>query len=192
MKVKLALLCGLALFGANALACYTVYDRNDRVIYQGVEPPVDMSLPLHQTLGRTHPGAHMVFDLSTRCTPVSLAQVPRPTTGDVPPGTIRMERTGRVMTPNSSAPLFTDMQTARSNNLPHTQVAANIAMVPGHAAARLDLPTFTVIPSDTAVARAGQPDTRAMGAGPARHQTVITELRDGSTIVQRASAAVRQ
>jgi hypothetical protein len=189
MKLKLALFCGLALAGVNAMACYTVYDRNDRVIYQGTETPVDMSLQLHETLGQRFPGAHMVFDLSTNCTPVRLSQVARPVSGDVPPGTIRMEGTGRSVKPSSSAPLLTDVSTAQRQNLPHTVMGGNIAMVPAQVAARLDLPTFTVIPADVAVARAPAPvDTRAMGAGPAtQQQTVITEMRDGSTMMQRGN-----
>ena len=189
MKLKLALLCGLALASVNAMACYTVYDRSDRVIYQGIEPPVDMSLPLHQTLGRRFPGAHMVFDLSTNCAPVPLAQVPRPTTGDVPAGTIRMERTGRMVVPSSSGPLLTDVSTAQRQNLPHSAVAGNIVVVPAQVAARLDLPTFSVIPAEVPVARApASLDTRSMGAGPAqlqKQQTVITEMRDGTTVIQR-------
>ena len=195
MKLKHAILCGLALASANAMACYTVYDARDRVIYQGVAAPVDMSMQLREALvARGYaPGSRMEFDLSTSCTPVNLAQVARPTTGDVPPGTIRMERSGKKITPNSSAPLLTDRATAQRAQLPHTVVAGDIVVVPAQVAARLDLPTFTVVPADTvALAAARGPDTRAMGAGPARHNTVITEMRDGSrTIQQGSNAAVR-
>lgn len=193
MKLKLAMLCGLALASVNAMACYTVYDRNDRVIYRGAEAPVDMSLPLHQTLGQRHPGAHMVFDLATSCPPVALAQVARPATNDVPAGTIRMERTGRQATPNSAAPLITDRATAQRNHLPHSTMAGNIVVVPAQHVAKVDLPTFTVIPADTAVARApASPDTSMMGAGPAPRRAypangTITEMRDGSTHVQRGA-----
>jgi len=187
MKARFALFCGLVLTGANALAaCYTVYDARDRVIYQGVEAPVDMSLPLHETLGRRLPGAHMVFDTSTTCTPVALPQVARSSAPDAAPNTIRRERPGRIISPNSSAPLLTDVVTAERRGLPHTVVAGNIAVVPARAAARVDLPTFTVVPSDTALARApAAPDTTALGAGPAPRGAVITELRDGSTVIQR-------
>jgi hypothetical protein len=196
MKIKLALFCGLALAGANAMACYTVYDNSNRVIYQGLEAPVDMSLPIHQTLGARFPGAHMVFDQSTNCTPVRLAQVARPTARDVAPGTIRMERTGREVKPTSASPLFTDIDTAQRQNLPHTVVASNVVMVPPSAAARASIPSLTVIPADTALASArqaqmdatvmaGAPNTATMGAGPARQETVITEMRDGSTVVQQ-------
>lgn len=199
MKTKLALFCGLALAGANAMACFTVYDASSRVIYQGVESPVDMSQPLHQTLGRRFPGAHMVFDQSADCTPVGLAQVARPTGRDVPAGTIRME-SGRRATPGGSSTLFTDRDTAARQGLPHTVVAGDVVKVPASiAAARASIPSMTVIPADVAVASArpapmdtrmmaGSPDTATMGAGPSNANTVITEMRNGTTVVQRGGS----
>jgi hypothetical protein len=185
MKLKIGLLCALLLAGGQALACYTVYDGSGRVVYRGADAPVDMSLPLHQALAQRFPGgSSLVFDQQANCTPVGLAQVARPTGAMVPVNTIRMERSGRTLSPTSSAPLLTDRHTAARLNLPHTVMAGNIVMVPAHAAARVDLPTFTVIPADQAVARA--PNTSAMGAGPARGDTVITEMRDPPmTIIQR-------
>jgi len=191
MKLKIALLGGLLLCAANAMACYTVYDASNRVVYRGAQTPVDMSLPLHQALGQRFPaGASMVFDQGANCTPVSIAQVVRPTGPMAPPNTIRMERTGRTISPTSDAsPLLTDRETAQRHHLQHTVLAGNIVMVPAHAAARLDLPTYTVIPADTALARAASVDTSAMGAGPARPETVITEMRDPPmTIIQRGKS----
>lgn len=188
MKAKLGVLCGLLLAGANAMACYTVYDAAGRVTYRGMEAPVDMSLPLHQAVSERFPaGSSVVFDQGTTCTPVGLAQVARPTGPMVPVNTIRMERTGRQASPSSSAPLLTDRQTAQRQGLPHTVVAGDIVVVPASAAARVDLPTFTVVPADTALARAPAVDTRMLGAGPARSQgTVITEMRNPPmTIVER-------
>lgn len=76
MKLKIAALCALSFAAFNASACFTVYDRTARVIYQGLQTPVDMSRQFHETLGRTHPGAHLVFDDSvTGCTPISLQPV---------------------------------------------------------------------------------------------------------------------
>ena len=51
MKLKIALLAGLTLAGANAMACYTVYDATNRVVFQSTSAPVDMSQPLHVALG---------------------------------------------------------------------------------------------------------------------------------------------
>jgi hypothetical protein len=85
MKSKLGVLFGLLLASANAMACYTVYDGNNRVVYRGLQAPVDMSLPLHQALeGRFPPGASLVFDQSPVCSPVGIAQVARPTGPMVP------------------------------------------------------------------------------------------------------------
>jgi hypothetical protein len=187
MKFKLGVLAGLLLAGANAMACYTVYDANNRVIYRGVDAPVDMSLPLHEAMaGRFPGGSSMVFDQTNSCSPVNLAQVARPAGGMVPPNTIRMESTGRQASPSSASPLLTDRETAQRQGLPHTVVAGDIVVVPAAAAARVNLSTFNVIPQDVAMARAAVPNTAAMGAGPARQQTVITEMRDPPmTVIQR-------
>lgn len=190
MKLKLGVLCGLLLAGANAMACYTVYDANNRVVYRGVDAPVDMSLPLHQALAGSFPaGSSLVFDQAATCTPVNLAQVARPTGPMVPVNTIRMERTGRQLSPSSAAPLLTDRETALRQGLPHTTVSGDVVLVPAQAAARAHIPTFSVIPSDTAVARAPSVNTSAMGAGPARDETVITEMRNPPvTIIQRGGS----
>lgn len=191
MKLKIALLAGLALAGANAMACYTVYDASNRVVFQSTEAPVDMSQPLHAALERRFaPGSSMVFNQGATCTPVTLAQVARPAGGIIPANTIRMERSGKQMSPSSGAPLLTDRMTAERQGLPHTVVAGDIVMVQGAAAARAtaNMPTFTVVPADTALARAPEgPDTRMMGGAPApsRPQTVITEMRDGNVLIER-------
>lgn len=194
MKLKIALLAMLALSGANAMACYTVYDSSNRVIFQGAQAPVDMSQPLHTALARRFPpGASMVFNQGASCTPVTIAQVARPTAGPVPVNTIRMERSS-LPSPSSQSPLLTDRVTAERQHLPHTVVAGNIVVVPASAAARVDLPTFTVIPADTALARAPAPNTTMMGAGPAPSRgTVITEMRDPPvTITQQGDKVTVQ
>src|SRR5215217_191207 len=107
MKWKLGLLCGLMLAGANAMACYTVYDTNNRVVYRGTETPVDMSVPLHQALRARYPaGSSLVFDQTQACAPVGMAEVARPAGGMVPVNTIRREGSGRQASPSSSAPLL--------------------------------------------------------------------------------------
>ncbi len=63
------LLCSVAcaVTALPALACFTVYDRANRVVYNAQTPPVDMRYPIHQTLPRVFPGGHMVFGDSTDC-----------------------------------------------------------------------------------------------------------------------------
>jgi hypothetical protein len=67
MKLKLALLCAIGLASANAMACYTVYDSANQVVYNAQTAPVDMSRPLHETVPVAFPGGTMVFDLGTDC-----------------------------------------------------------------------------------------------------------------------------
>lgn len=74
MKLKVAVLCALSFAAFNASACFTLYDRNSRVIYQGLETPIDMRPQFHQVLDRTHPGGHLVFDDSNVCPPIALVQ----------------------------------------------------------------------------------------------------------------------
>lgn len=59
-----------------ALACYTVYDRNNHIVYNAQTAPVDMRMQIHETLPRVFPGAHMVFDDSTDC-PITQERAPR-------------------------------------------------------------------------------------------------------------------
>jgi hypothetical protein len=53
-----------ALFGSQALACYTVYNRANQVIYQAMAAPVDMRYQIHQTLPAVFPGGHLVFSVA--------------------------------------------------------------------------------------------------------------------------------
>lgn len=50
-----ALMAGLSSQAATA-ACYVVYGPDQEVIYRSMEPPVDLSRPLHETLPRVAPG----------------------------------------------------------------------------------------------------------------------------------------
>lgn len=90
MKLKHLGALVLGLMAANAMACYTVYDRNNRVAYQGEEPPVDMSLPLHRALQARFPGGHMVFEQTADCRPIGLAELARPLGPAVAPNTVVM------------------------------------------------------------------------------------------------------
>jgi hypothetical protein len=189
MKFKLALLAGLAIAGTNAFACYTVYDANNRVIYHGEQAPVDMSRPLHETLGRSNPGAQMVFDQGSTCparatdtAPVARAQAPVNTAamGAGPAGGPSAAAPRAQLA--SNGPLLTDRRTAQNLNLPHTVVAGEIVMVPPQYAARVNRPAVNVIPATAFVgtSTADTVNTSAMGAPAARSNIVITEQRNGT------------
>ncbi len=84
-----ALLCALAVPQALA-SCYVIYDANDQVLYRSVEPPVDLSLPLHQALPQVAPGGRLVFTLSNHGCEASINRLtpkmalPAPAAGTVP------------------------------------------------------------------------------------------------------------
>jgi len=73
----------LSLASVQAMAqCYTVYDRDERVVYQGRESPVDMSRPLHETVPGLFPGGHLVLDNFTQdCGAVRPTMAMVPTAG---------------------------------------------------------------------------------------------------------------
>jgi hypothetical protein len=134
MKFQQALLaCLLGLAVPQALACYTVYDRNGRVVYNGEAPPVDMSRPLHETLPDRFPGGHMVFDAQAWCdsiTPMS-----------------------PVVAGRGGTPLLTDRRTAQAMNVPYTMLPGGIALVQAHNAAPVR-PGVTVVPAEALAASA--------------------------------------
>ena len=111
MKIRLAVLAAACCAAAPALACFTVYDRSNNVLYNAQVPPVDMSRPLHETLPQKFPGGQMVFDQSVNCPIVQAA------------GQLRAAPTA----PGRS-PLLTDVATARSLGLKHTVIADGVAM----------------------------------------------------------------
>lgn len=226
MKFRLALIGSLALAAANAMACYTVYDGANRVMYQGAEPPVDMSQPLHTALQRRYPGGHMVFEQGAECVPVPFANLSRPAGPAIPRNTVVLgalpntavmggppntavmgagpaaprPAVARAAAPRrapSTSPLLTDVRTARAMGLPYQPLQDGIVVVPAAAAARVDLPTMTVIPADRSAqiaAATSVPDTRSMGAGPARAaNTVITELHNPPvTVIQQGRTVTLQ
>jgi hypothetical protein len=128
----------LAAASFNAAACYTVYDRANRILYQGEEAPVDMSRPIHETLPARYPGGQLVFDNQTECAAIDLRS---PTV---------------AYSDRLRSPLLTDAGTARAMHAPYKLVEANVALVQPTDARMA--PGLTIIP----------PDTTAMGAGRAR------------------------
>ena len=73
MKTALKFALGVSLPGllsSQALACYTVYNRSDQVVYLAAAAPVDMRYPLHQTLPAVFPGGHLVFSVTDTACPL--------------------------------------------------------------------------------------------------------------------------
>ena len=143
MKLSHAALAAMLLVaGGQAMACYQVFDANNRTVYSGMEAPVDMSRPLHETLPARFPGATMVFD-NNEC----------PTQGRL-----------RVASSTGRSPLLTDKRTAESMGLPHTDLGNGVSMI----RERPDTMRAGVTISESGLPR--DDDTRAMGAGPAQPQ----------------------
>jgi hypothetical protein len=139
IHLKYLLLCPLlAVASFNATACYTVYDRANRIVYQGEEAPVDMSRPIHETLPARYPGGQLVFDSQTEC------------------AAIDVRSRALAYSERTTSPLLTDASNARAMRAPYTLVERNVALVQPQDARMA--PGLTVIP----------PDTSAMGAGRAR------------------------
>lgn len=151
----------LGLASMQAFACYTVYDPGNRIVYQSDKPPVDMSLPLHETLAKRFPGGSMVFDESAFC-PATI-------------NSLAMGDGGRVTA--TTSPLLTDEATARALGVPHRSVGRNVAVVPAHSAAMET--GVTVVPA------------ASVGAKSRGRQTVITEYRSPPvTIVRRGDEVI--
>ncbi len=148
--VKHILSCSLlGLACLPAMACYTVYGPDSRVVYQGEQPPVDMSLPIHETVPARFPGGHMVFDAAMPCSQ-AVAALPARTRASVGSGT----------------PLLTNQHTAQAMGLPYTAMGGGIALVQAREVRMA--PGVTVLPAEavaTARARPGR-------------DTVITEWRN--------------
>lgn len=152
MELRKALLAAAAALAAGpALACYTIYDAGNRMVYNSELPPFDMSRPLHQTLLGAYPGGHLVFEPGASCPVESPARsIARPPSF------------------NGRTPLLTNVSAARAMGVPHTVLANGVALVPQ----RPDSMRPGVV-----LAESGLPapavDTRMMGAGraPARPNT---------------------
>ena len=77
-------LAGLFSQAATA-ACYVVYGPDEAVIYRSVEPPVDMSRPLHETLPMVAPGGKLVFSLDSHGCELEINKLPQqPQAGATP------------------------------------------------------------------------------------------------------------
>ena len=67
--LPITLVAALSCLASSAMACYTVYDSKNELVYDKFEAPVNMRLPLHNTVPARVPGGHMVFSTqSTDCT----------------------------------------------------------------------------------------------------------------------------
>lgn len=200
MKLRTCLLLATVLGAASldAMACYTVYDASNRVLYQGENAPLDMSRSVRDQLNRRAPGSHLVFDQASDCRPVNFAELARPAGPAVAANTAVMGA-GPAMVPtsttamtrrpaSSTAPLLTDRRTAIANKVPFTVMSGDIVMVPAQYASRVVVHSVTVVPAAVPVATI--PGTSVMGGPPAplasrKADTVITEMHNPPLTVEQ-------
>ena len=165
MKTKLALAVMLGVAAGNAVACYTVYDRSNAIVYYAEAPPVDMTPPFTDRLQKNFPDSHLVFGSSTGC--------PAKQAGYNP-----------TKPPAQTSPLFTDQQTARDLKLAHRILPNGTAMV--------DKPPTGMRPGFTVMNLGGRAATATPTMPPqtsealSKRSPVITEMRNPPmTVIER-------
>lgn len=65
--LKCAMALSLSALVAPAMACYTVVNPANQIVYSGENPPIDMSYQIHQKLPAVFPGGHLVFGVGGDC-----------------------------------------------------------------------------------------------------------------------------
>ena len=172
MDLRKALLAAAAALAVGpALACYTIYDAGNRMVYNSELPPFDMSRPLHQSMGAAYPGSHLVFEPGASCPVESPAR-----------------SAARPPAFNGRSPLLTNVATARAMGVPHTIVANGVALVQQ----RPDEMRPGVVVAESGLPPAAAPDTRMMGAGPAAPSRPATGVMGTAPGTQYPPAAVQQ
>ena len=81
-SAKLLSVLAVAMFADPAMACFTVYNKANQMIYSNISPPIDMRYQIHERLPAVFPGGHMVFGSSTDC-PLIDARVTTPQLSNV-------------------------------------------------------------------------------------------------------------
>lgn len=123
MKLKQVGAIVLGLAAMNAMACYTVYDKSNRIAYQGLDAPVDMSLPLSTALQARFPGGHMVFEQNSDCAPIALGQLARPAGVTAPANTAVMGAgPGQKVAMVQPSPVRSSMPSTAYAGIPNTAV----------------------------------------------------------------------
>ena len=170
MKLKLALLCAIGLASVNAIACYTVYDRDNRIVYNAQTPPVDMSRPLRETVPVAFPGGTMVFGSGTDCPREAPTRVSLP------------------VAPSKPSPLLTDRRTAVEMKAPFTVLPSGVALINQPTAVMTaGLSTY----SSSTPAPAMEPAMARQRT--ARRDTMITEMHNPPlTVVQQGGMVISE
>ena len=171
MKLKLALLCAIGLASVNAMACYTVYDRQNNIVYNSQTPPVDMSRPLRETVPVAFPGGTMIFGSSTDCPREAPTKVSLPAS------------------PSKPSPLLTDRRTAAEMHAPHTILPSGVALISQPTAVM----TAGLSSYSSATPAPVMMATATVLPRKQRNDTVITEMHNPPlTVVQQGGMVVSE
>lgn len=91
--VRFAAVAALAVAASHSAwaGCYRVYGPDQELVYRSPEPPVDMSLQIHETLPKVLPGATLVFTLDHFGCDIRLNNLPGAPKVEAPPSLIQPE-----------------------------------------------------------------------------------------------------
>lgn len=70
--LKCALALSLSALALPAMACFTVYNPANQVVYSGETAPIDMSYQIHEKLPAVFPAGHLVFGVDSTCPSIDL------------------------------------------------------------------------------------------------------------------------
>jgi hypothetical protein len=100
--LKCAMALSLSALVAPAMACYTVSNPANEIVYSSQEPPIDMSYQIHEKLPAVFPGGHLVFGVDNNCPSI-----------DVRKASPQLTNVAVVSTTGRSAPRMTRAQRQR-------------------------------------------------------------------------------
>ncbi len=73
LPIVCALLCTLVSNASFASGpCYTVYGKDNKVVYRSEEPPIDLSAPIHRGMAKRFPNGHLVTQAGVNDCPLLL------------------------------------------------------------------------------------------------------------------------
>lgn len=118
LALALLLGCGSGAYAAGG-TCYTIYDPNNRAVYQSTEPPIDMSQSISDGMAKRYPGHFLVVAVDNAyCREIAdeskFASRAVASLGDG--GTARPKAVAKPMRDPSESKIFRDAQPLRTSS----------------------------------------------------------------------------